>query len=222
MNYDIAIKAKTVKLEARYAIRIPGPESKHKNVTEVSGTALFEGLIMATILNISAGNDAPIRWFEPKAANAEFGTPVGATAAFAPMADGWQGYKKCMMVGIQKDGAAAYAFFLFDDLAAVDPELREPSGLMWIAGKKSPRPTNLRRQCFVQLQMVDEAIWTDFLEDFEPCAGLLGRERRAMAVVGASLGFVEPPLLGRRSLLSLLRTGNGREIRCRERGDTSW
>ena len=30
-----------------------------------------------------------------------------------------------MMVGIQKDGAAAYAFFLFDDLAAVDPELRK-------------------------------------------------------------------------------------------------
>lgn len=125
MKYDIAIKAKTVKLEARYAIRIPGPESKHENVTEVSGTALLEGLIMATILNISAGNDAPITWFDPKAANAEFGTPVGATAAFAPLADGWQGYKRCMMVGIQKDGAAAYAFFLFDDLAAVDPELRK-------------------------------------------------------------------------------------------------
>src|SRR6266480_4050179 len=107
MNYDIAIKAKRVKLEARYAIRIPGPESTHKNVTEVSGTALFEGLIMATILNISAGNDAPITWFDPKAASAEFGTPEGATAAFAPLADAWQGYKKCMMVGIEKDGAAA-------------------------------------------------------------------------------------------------------------------
>ena len=94
MTYDIAIKAKAVKLEARYAIRIPSPESKHENVTEVSGTAVFERLVVATILNISAGNDAPITWFDPKAANAEFGAPVGATAAFAPMADGWRGYKK--------------------------------------------------------------------------------------------------------------------------------
>jgi len=125
MNYDIAIKAKRVKLEARYAIRVPGPEIKHENKTTVRGTALSEGLFMATILNISAGNDAPITWFDPKAASAEFGTPEGATAAFPPLADGWQGYKKCMMVGIEKDGAAAYAFFLFDDLAAVDPELRK-------------------------------------------------------------------------------------------------
>jgi hypothetical protein len=125
MTYQIAIKAKTVKLEARYAIRIPTAESNHKNATSVSGRALFEGLLMATILNISAGNDAPITWFDPKAASAEFGTPEGATAVFAPLADGWQGYKKCMMVGIEKDGAAAYAFFLFDDLAAVDPQLRK-------------------------------------------------------------------------------------------------
>ena len=125
MTYDIAIKSKRVKLEARYAIRIPGPEVKRENKTPVRGTALSEVLFMVTILNISAGNDAPITWFDPKAASAEFGTPSGATAAFAPLADGWQGYKKCMMVGIEKDGAAAYAFFLFDDLAAVDPELRK-------------------------------------------------------------------------------------------------
>ena len=125
MNYDIAIKAKRVKLEARYAIRVLGPEIKHENKTAVRGTALSEGLFMATILNISAGNDAPITWFDPKAARAEFGTREGATATFAPLAGGWQGYKKCMMVGIEKDGAAAYAFFLFDDLAAVDPELRK-------------------------------------------------------------------------------------------------
>jgi len=125
MNYDIAIKAKRVKFEARYAIRVPGPEIKHENKTLVRGTALSEARFMATILNISAGNDAPITWFDPKAASAEFGTPEGATATFAPLADGWQGYKKCMMVGIEKDGAAVYAFFLFDDLAAVDPELRK-------------------------------------------------------------------------------------------------
>jgi hypothetical protein len=135
MNYDIAIKAKRVKLEARYAIRIPGPEIKHENKTPVRGTALSEGLFMATILNISAGNDAPITWFDPKAASEEFGTPEGATAAFAPLADGWQGYKKCMMVGIEKDGAAAYAFFLFDDLAAVDPELRKAFHALRFAAK---------------------------------------------------------------------------------------
>ena len=135
MNYDIAIKAKRVKLEARYAIRVPGPEIKHENTTAVRGTALSEGLFLATILNISAGNDAPITWFDPKAASAEFGTPEGATATFAPLADGWQGYKKCMMVGIEKDGAAAYAFFLFDDLAAVDSELRKAFHALRFAAK---------------------------------------------------------------------------------------
>lgn len=63
------------KLEARYAIRVPDPEIKHENKTPVSGTVLSDGLLMATILNISAGNDAPITWFDPKAASAEFGTP---------------------------------------------------------------------------------------------------------------------------------------------------
>jgi hypothetical protein len=125
MSYEIAIKATKVKLEARYAIRVQTAEPKDNSVTTVRVNVSLQVLLATTILNITAGNDAPITRFDPKAATAELGTPDAASATFAPAAAGWQGYKKCMLVGMQKDGAEAYAFFLFDDLAAVEPELKK-------------------------------------------------------------------------------------------------
>jgi hypothetical protein len=125
MEYEIAIKAKKVKLEARYAIRFNTADHARPNAHTVGGSALFQGLITTTILNITAGEDAPVAWFDPKAATAEFGAPEGASATFVPAAAGWTGYKKCMMVAIRKGGAEAYAFFLFDDLDAVAPELKK-------------------------------------------------------------------------------------------------
>ena len=124
MEYDLAIKAKKVKLEARYAIRFNTADSPRPDAHTVSGTALFEALITATILNISGGEDVPVTRFDPKAATAELGTAEGETATFAPAAAGWTGYKACMLVAIRKGGAEAYAFFLFDDLDAVTPELK--------------------------------------------------------------------------------------------------
>jgi hypothetical protein len=123
MEYEIAIKADKVKLEARYAIRFNTAANASPNARNVSGTALFQGLITTTILNISGGEDAPVRWFDPKAAASEFGASEGATATFVPAAPGWTGYKKCMLVAIRKGGAEVYALFLFDDLAAVPHEI---------------------------------------------------------------------------------------------------
>jgi hypothetical protein len=123
MEYEIAIKAKKVKLEARYAIRFNTADTSRPHT--VGGSALFQALITTTILNITGGEDAPVAWFDPKAAGTEFGTPEGASATFVPAAAGWTGYKKCMLVAIRKGGAEAYAFFLFDDLDAVTPELKK-------------------------------------------------------------------------------------------------
>jgi len=123
MEYEIAVKANKVKLEARYAIRFYTADNARPDARTVGGTALFQGLITTTILNISGGQDVPVRWFDPKAAAAEFGASEGATATFVPAAPGWTGYKKCMLVAIRKGGAEVYALFLFDDIAAVPHEM---------------------------------------------------------------------------------------------------
>jgi hypothetical protein len=121
MAYDLAIRSKKVKLEARFAIRFHVDD---KPGQQVSGTALFEGLITTTVLNLAAGEASELRWFGKVPVAREFDATEGATTTFEPKAAGWTGYQRCMMVAIRRAGVAeAYAFFLFDDFAAVETEL---------------------------------------------------------------------------------------------------
>jgi hypothetical protein len=149
MGYEWAIQSDKATLEIRYAVRFntrtelqpPPSDSPNTQVMTVPHSALFEGLFESTVLNISAGLDARIIPFYPGPVKREFGADEGATTSFPSRAEGWNRYKRCLMVGLRKDGASeAYTFYLFNDYKKVSPIIEKTFHALRFQGAENSAP----------------------------------------------------------------------------------
>ncbi len=119
--YDFAIKAKSKKLEIRYRIWLLRQTDETE---EPNSGLLFEAMLETMALNISNGRPGPVHDYPANSVREEFGADAGATTIISCNSDFGKGYKKCLISVIHKEGVAdAYAFFLFDDLKAIQEAL---------------------------------------------------------------------------------------------------
>ena len=126
MSYDNAIKAKSKKLEIRYAIRPLGKMLERYKVSQkdpksvmINPNKSYQSMLRVIVFNISGGHLDRARTTEypQKHARAEFGADWGAAVIVPLKSNGFgKGYKNCLVVALHADNKAdAYIFYLHDD-----------------------------------------------------------------------------------------------------------
>ncbi|MFP9113665.1 hypothetical protein ACLI1A_06965 [Flavobacterium sp. RHBU_3] len=135
MEYEYAVKHKTVALEVRYAIRPMDNEiteykkwlkNKPKGSTMINPDNLYEALFQTTLLNISGGNLPEIGPFPPAAVKSEFNADWGASS-ITTAHGGFAGkYKYCFAIALNKKGVGnAYIFFMANDQQLITDHFEE-------------------------------------------------------------------------------------------------
>lgn len=90
LKYDFAIKSENADFEVRYTIWSLKPTLEEykkckldKNCTMVNPNSIYQGIVEANVLNMTAGLDADIGPFPPMAVREEFNADSGGSSFFA-------------------------------------------------------------------------------------------------------------------------------------------
>jgi hypothetical protein len=125
MNYDYAMKNVDRNFEVRLAIRpldelLKSYSEKENNKkpgeNQISPNNFYQGVFIATLMNISGGQKPNGGPFPKEAVKSEFNADWGASSMLEVGKEFGQEYKYCVVVAIHKDDVAdAYYFYLAND-----------------------------------------------------------------------------------------------------------
>lgn len=127
LSYEHALKHRQKKLAVRYAIRPINMveidyEDPHNAAPEPNH--LFPMLFQSLISDFSRGGNSPSNEYSASDARAKFNADWAAVAVMDVSRDFSEDYDQVLLLALHKNNASdAYVIVLFDDYAAVKPEI---------------------------------------------------------------------------------------------------